>query len=63
MQIENNGGGIVLTLFILHGQDCVIIYDVYNRLPHMHKAMASYDGKYSNFLHEKYTNELAVRLC
>jgi hypothetical protein len=49
-------------LFIFVGaQDCVVLYDIYRRLPSMHATLSAYSTKNAGLLHEQYTDELAVR--
>lgn len=53
---------LYLYWFIFVGaQDCVVLYDIYRRLPSMHATLSAYTTKNAGLLHEQYTDELAVR--
>jgi DNA mismatch repair protein MSH2 len=53
---------LFIYLFIFVGaQDCVVLYDIYRRLPSMHATLSAYSTKNAGLLHEQYTDELAVR--
>lgn len=40
-------------------KDCVVLYDIYRRLPSMHATLSAYSTKNAGLLHEQYTDELA----